>query len=184
MKKNILVLDTETTGLDPKKDELLQISMIDGYGAVKLNTFCKPENVTEWPKAMEVNGITPEKVATELAPKNFKATVQRLIDDADVLVHYNGKFDLKFLSEIGVVVPEDKKQFDVMKAFAPIYGEKFKNGNYKNKKLVDAATYFKYDFDAHDSLEDCRATLYCYQKITDPVRRIFRKPLRLLGIKI
>ena len=184
MKKNILVLDTETTGLDPKTDELLQISMLNGDGTVMLNTYCKPENVKEWPRAMEVNGITPEKVATELSPKSFKTTVQRLIDEADVLVHYNGQFDLKFLSAIGVEVPLNKKQFDVMKAFAPIYGEKFNNGHYKNKKLVDAAKYFKFEFDAHDSLEDCRATLYCYQKITDPVRKIFRKPLKLIGIKI
>lgn len=184
MKKKILVLDTETTGLDPKADELLQISMIDGEGATVLNTYCKPETKTEWTRAMEVNGITPERVANELSPKAYTTTIQRHINEADVIVHYNGQFDIKFLNAIGVEIPEDKKQFDVMKAFAPIYGEKFKNGNYKNKKLVDAAQYFKFNFDAHDSLEDCRATLFCYQKITNPIRKIFRKPLKLVGIKI
>lgn len=182
--KKVLVLDTETTGLDPKADEILQISMIDGKGETVLNTYCKPVNKTEWTKAAEINGITPKRVANELPPTAYTTTVQRHINEADVIVHYNGQFDIKFLNAIGVTVPEDKLQFDVMRAFAPIYGEKFNNGNFKNKKLVDAANYFKFKFDAHDSLEDCRATLYCYKKIINPVRKILRKPLKLIGIKI
>ena len=184
MSKKILVLDTETTGLDAKKDDILQISMIDGnYGTV-LNTYCKNVKKTEWPEAMKVNGITPEMVVSELPASDYRNVVQKAIDSADVIVHYNGQFDLKFLAEIGVTVPEGKEQFDVMTAFMPIYGERFGNGNFKRKKLVDAAEYFKYKFNAHDSLEDCKATLYCYYKINSPIRKILRKPLRLIGIKI
>lgn len=184
MSKKILVLDTETTGLSAEKDDILQISMINGKYDTVLNTYCKNVKKSEWPEAMKVNGITPEMVANELPASDYKSVVQHAIDDADIIVHYNGQFDLKFLAEIGVTVPEDKKQFDVMTAFMPIYGERFGNGNFKRKKLVDAAKYFKYKFNAHDSLEDCKATLYCYYKIVNPIRRVFRKPLRILGIKI
>lgn len=184
MSKKILVLDTETTGLSAENDDILQISMIDNkYGTV-LNTYCKNVKKSEWPEAMKVNGITPEMVAEEKPASSYKDLVQKAIDDADLIVHYNGQFDLRFLSTIGVTVPEDKKQFDVMTAFMPIYGERYQNGNFKRKKLVDAAEYFKYKFDAHDSLEDCKATLYCYYKIVNPVRKVLRKPLRKLGIKI
>lgn len=184
MPKKILVLDTETTGLDAKTDDILQISMIDGQYGTVLNTYCKNVKKSEWPEAMKINGITPEMVSSEHPATEYKNVVQQAINDADVIVHYNGQFDLKFLAELGVTVPDGKMQFDVMNAFAPIYGERFKNGNYKRKKLVDAATYFKYKFAAHDSLEDCRATLYCYYKIINPIRKIFRKPLKLIGIKI
>ena len=184
MAKKILVLDTETTGIDAKKDDILQISMINGKYGIVLNKYCKNVKKTEWPEAMKVNGITPEMVANMTPATKYSDFVQKAINDADLIVHYNGQFDLRFLAEIGVTVPDDKKQFDVMKEFAPIYGEKFKNGNFKNKKLVDAAEYFKYRFDAHDSLEDCKATLYCYYKITNPVRKLLRKPLRFIGIKI
>lgn len=60
---------------------------------------------------------------------------------------------------------------DVMQDFADIYGEwSDKYGCNKWQKLTKCATYYGYDWEndtAHDSLADCRATLYCYNKINE-----------------
>lgn len=49
--------------------------------------------------------------------------------------------------------------------FAEIYGEwNERRGSYKWQSLTKCATYYGYEFKAHDSLEDVKATLYCYKK--------------------
>ena len=58
-----------------------------------------------------------------------------------------------------------------MELFAPIYGEwSDYHGSYKWQKLTTAANYYAYDWDsrpegAHNSLADCYATLYVFEKI-------------------
>lgn len=67
----------------------------------------------------------------------------------------------------GIKLP-DCVYFDVMKEFAPIYGEWSEyHGDYKYKSLSVCAGYYGYEWEgkAHDSLEDCKATLYCYKKM-------------------
>lgn len=39
-------------------------------------------------------------------------------------------------------------------------------GGEKWQKLTTAAKHFKFDFSAHDSLEDVKATLHCYKNYT------------------
>lgn len=58
-----IVIDTETTGLDCFKDELLQVSIVSGTGVVLYDSYVKPEVHAEWPMASKINGITPEMVA-------------------------------------------------------------------------------------------------------------------------
>ena len=53
----ILVFDTETTGLIPRDDEIIQFSAIDGDGNVLLNEYIRPSRHTSFPEASEVNGI-------------------------------------------------------------------------------------------------------------------------------
>lgn len=57
-----VVLDTETTGLSPGSDELLQVSILSRRGRILFNRYIKPERVTEWPKAQKVNNISPLRV--------------------------------------------------------------------------------------------------------------------------
>ena len=85
-------------------------------------------------------------------------------------MHVN--FDLKFLSA-NAVGAENKNAtiVDVMQDFADIYGEwSDKYGCNKWQTLTKCAEYYCYDWGsetAHDSLADCKATLYCYKKIQE-----------------
>ena len=55
-----------------------------------------------------------------------------------------------------------------MVEFAEVYGEysEYFEG-YKWQKLTTAADYYGYEYNAHDSLEDVKATLYVYKKMLE-----------------
>ena len=166
----IIVFDTETTGLDPGKgrDEILQLSIIDGDGNILINTYIKPRWHDKWPKAAEINGITPEMVADAPDPEEIISTVKGIFESADMLIAYNGRFDLSFLDVWGIRPSEEQAVVDVMLEFAEVYGERnYYYGGYKWQKLTTAASYYGYKFAAHDSLEDVRATLFIYRKMRE-----------------
>lgn len=48
---NIICLDTETTGLNHYDDEILQLSIIDGSGAILFSEYVKPVEVVPIPKS-------------------------------------------------------------------------------------------------------------------------------------
>ena len=58
-----LVFDLETTGLNPAEDEILEAAIVTTDGDILFESRFKPACVTEWPKAQNVNGISPEMVA-------------------------------------------------------------------------------------------------------------------------
>ena len=169
---NTIVIDTETTGLDPDKDELLQVSIIDVDGNKLFDSYFKP-CVRSWDSAQTVNGISPEMVQD--APRISEKVVELncILHGAERIIGYNTNFDLDFLEASGLSIPDDTIIIDVMADFAPIYGEySEKHGGYKWQKLITAASYFDYDWNsrphgAHNSLADCYATLYVYKKMLE-----------------
>ena len=163
-----IVIDTENTGLDPIVDELLQVSIIDNNGNTLFDEFVKPLLTTRWDEAMAVNGITPEMVSNKPSILEFKQELINIINSADKIVGYNTQFDLDFLSSVGIE-NEKAEVVDVMQDFAEVYGEWNDNDNcYKFHNLTTCAFYYGYDWNndkAHNSLSDCRATLFCYQQL-------------------
>lgn len=117
-----IIFDTETTGLNPGEDEIIQISIIDGLGNVLINELVHPYWKKSWSEAARVNGITPDRVANAPYPHELIPKVKGIFAAADLLVAYNNQFDLNFLEEWGIQAI-GKKQFDVMLAFAREYGE-------------------------------------------------------------
>jgi len=165
-----IVIDTETTGLNADTDELLQVSIIDSQGNTLFNSYIKPLYTDNWNKAMAVNHIIPEMVANAPNILEVKQEINRILNSANIIVGYSTNFDLSFLSAVGI---ENSKAtvIDVMQDFADIYGEwSDKYGCNKGQKLTKCAEYYGYDWGtdiAHDSLADCRATLYCYKKMKE-----------------
>lgn len=166
----VLVLDTETTGLD-RHAEILQFSAIWGSGEIAINQYICPDHTSSWPRAMAVNHITPTMVMNEPAISELKDEIEDLLYSADIIVGYNLPFDLQMLKQNGIdLPPEDKvKYVDLMIPFAEVYGEyNDYYGDYKWQKLITCAHYYGYTGDGwHDSLADVRATLYCYRKMLD-----------------
>lgn len=157
----IVVFDVETTGLTGD-DEILQISAIDGAGNTLINTYIKPYLIESWEAAQAIHGITPEMVAAAPEAHELIPKLRGIFNSAELLVSYNGGFDMRFLYDLGINL-YNRPHYDVMLEFAPICGEwDSYYGDYKWQKLTKCAAYYGYTFKAHDSLEDVRATLHCY----------------------
>ena len=172
MKNKYIIIDTETTGFHPYDgDELLQVSIIDTDGNVLFDEYFKPQHRTKWKEAEQVNGISPEMVADRPAISEKISEINAIIENSDTIIGYNTQFDIGFLKANGAIVPDDLETVDVMEDFAKIYGEwNSARGSYKWQKLTRAAEYYGYDWSqraetAHNSLGDCYATLFVYDKI-------------------
>lgn len=149
---NILVLDTETTGVDSKA-EVLQFSAIWANGTEAMNTYIKPVHTTEWPRAMAVNHISPADVAGCPDMSEVKESIETLLGQSKAIVGYNLPFDLNMLYHNGVELPsEDEVEYiDLMIPFAEVCGEwNDYYQDYKWQKLVTCAGYYGYDGGSYD----------------------------------
>ena len=168
----ILVIDTETTGLDPENDEILQISIIDNEGNKLFDSYFKPF-AESWNSAQKVHGISPEMVKNAPRISEKLADINAILCQANYIIGYNINFDLNFLRCNGVYIFDDIKIFDVMESFAEIYGDwSDYYQSYTWQELTTAANYYGYDWSsqpngAHNSLSDCYATLFVYNHVIE-----------------
>ena len=168
-KDKILCFDVETTGLSREEDEILQLSIVDGTGKTVFNEYIKPTRHESWDGAEAIHGISPSDVTDKPTIEEYRDTLNDIFKDVQLLVGYNNiYFDNAFLKEAGIQIPEDAKMYDVMLKFAPIYGEwNEMRQDYKWQKLAKCAEYYGFHGDGqfHDSLEDVRATLHCFNSM-------------------
>lgn len=162
----ILVLDTETTGVDAKA-EVLQFSALWANGTEAMNIYIKPSHTLEWPRAMAVNHIRPADVATCPGMSEVKECIEMLLNESRAIVGYNLPFDLGMLYHNGIELPSEGnvEYIDLMTPFAEVFGEwSDYYQDYKWQKLVTCAEYYGYQGDGwHDSLADTKATLHCFK---------------------
>ncbi len=165
----ILVFDTETTGLDFKKDQVLELAIVDGDGNKLLHERYRPTRVTEWSQAQAVHGISPADVASCPTIDRDKEKIIRMFNEAELVVGYNVKYDLNMLWGEGIYNP-NTRYIDIMPVFAEVYGEyDFWRGGYRWQKLTTAADYYGYQWTgaAHGAHADTLATLFIYKKLIE-----------------
>lgn len=163
--ENLIVLDTETTGFT-KKDEILQLTILNGNRKELFNQYFKPNHTKIWENAEKCNHISPKFVADKPSLLSQKENIESLLKKADLIIGYNTGFDIKMLEQNGIKVPKNKKYIDIMIPYAEIKGVPNEYGQPKWFKLIDCAK--DYDFpesDFHNSLGDTKATLHCYLKM-------------------
>ena len=107
-KDRILALDTETTGVGPNA-EILQLSVIDGEGAVRMNQYFRPKKNSSWPEAEKVNHISPAMVSKCPFILDHKEEIQEMLGNAETIVGYNLPFDVQMLLQSGLTLPDPKK---------------------------------------------------------------------------
>ena len=158
LNKKYIVIDTETTGLDTKADEILSLTIMSETGDVLFNEMFKPENHNSWAKAETVNHISPEMVKDKKPFKECLTEIQTIINVHQLVVGYNINFDASILETNGIKIPEGKR-FDVMYYYTRISG--------KRHKLKHCASYYGYDWKnkPHTSIGDVEATRYCFGKM-------------------
>ena len=165
--EKVIIFDTETTGLNPYgNDEILQIAILNGKGEELFSSYIKPDMRKTWTKAAEVNGITPRMVKDAPHFSDVEEEIQNIFNNADVIVGYNVEFDIQFLNASGIKINKKSLIFDVMQEYAVARGVKDGYyGDYKWCKLEQCARAYKYKFEAHNAVEDSKATLHCYNSL-------------------
>lgn len=182
-KYDLVVIDFETTGLKSpyetilnggKFDEVLSVSIIDQDGNTLLDTLCKPEMRKTWTKSQEIHGISPTMVKYKPTFCDVFPIVKDILLNAKLVMAYNIDFELKFLYGYDAYLdfPGGDKLCDkIVWSPDPMLMYCAYRGNDRWQKLSAAAKHFKFDFSAHDSLSDVKATLYCYNKLLDYVQK-------------
>lgn len=110
----VIIIDTETTGTDKGKDQVIELAIQFGFGddaaPPVIKTWRFNPTVPIHPGALRVHGITSEMLAT--APP-FKVAAQNLaaiFEEAQVIIGYNVAFDLDMLAaefaRAGLRLPE------------------------------------------------------------------------------
>lgn len=152
---DIVVFDIETTGLDLKTAEILQIAICDGNGCMLFSSYVRPTKHKSWKSAEKINGISPEMVANAPTFAKIKSQVQEIFNNAKVVAGYNCKrFDIPIIERYHVVLPQSC--FDVMSEFG-IYNPIGRH------RLIDCARYCGVSYSPHDATEDAVATAQCMQ---------------------
>ena len=188
MKSNkILWLDVETTGLDSKKNGIIQIAAIytrDLDGPV-ISTFegtCSAKGFDIEKEALEVNGIDKKDLKKRRPPidllDDFVKWMQNFIDPYDrndkfFVAGYNARFDVGFVNNwaknLGfnyVMSYFGKHPFDMMLAIRWMELE-HRIGPFDSLKLTEVAKAFNVKLDGHDAMEDIKATRELFFKLKE-----------------
>ncbi|BFI70427.1 3'-5' exonuclease [Yersinia pseudotuberculosis] len=166
LKRNYLILDTETTGLG-KDAEIIEISIIDCTGKILLDTLVKPLKAIP-AEVTAIHGITNEMVADAPTWRDIHWQFMVLTNDRTLLI-YNASFDSRLIFQTAAAnncpVPEKKYIFDaecVMESYAEYYGQwDQKRNKFKWQRLSHAAEQQGVVIDGtpHRALADCKTTL-------------------------
>jgi DNA polymerase III subunit epsilon len=155
--KIAVIVDTETTGLDHTRDEVIELGMVaflydeDGRIGEVIGTFngLREPSVPIGSEITRLTGITPEMVAGQVLDL---AAVERFIEAADLIIAHNARFDRPFCERLS-------KGFQV-KAWACSHSEIVWSGfGFEGSKLGYLLTQCGWFHQGHRAVEDCHALL-------------------------
>ncbi len=181
----VLYFDTETTGLDAFKNDIIQIAgivEIDGEVKEEFEFRCQPfsyENVDQ--KALDVHGMSLDEIRTYQKPEEM---YQQLItvfgkyidkfdkNDKFLSAGQNVEFDVKFLRQFFKKNGDNYygswigwHKLDLLPLATVLWYKGIINP--ANFKLETIAKEFGLTFKAHDALEDIKVTRQLIKYITD-----------------
>ena len=161
LSQNVLLLDTETTGLH--RAEIVDIAIIDVSGRPLINTLIKPKKPI--PQAVSrIHGITDEMVECAPTFPEVYESIRQAIEGQHVLI-YNESFDRKILDyncELHGLSKLEYQSECLMIAYAAYVGEWSDYWqNYRWQPLPAGN---------HRALGDCQAALKVLRKMGLPLK--------------
>ena len=164
-------VDCETTGLDEHHNDVIDIAIIrverDGTetvfsAKVKME---RPENAH--PKALEVNGYTPEAWANARSAQEVFQEIhdRKLLQDC-ILAGHNVQFDARFINatfkRLGIDARVDYHLYDTV-TVALVFLKPY----IKSVSLVAVCAALGIPFDnAHTAIADCRMAMQVHELLT------------------
>lgn len=161
--KDYVVFDTETTGLEPSYDKIIEISAIKFINNEKVATFSTlidPQETIK-PFITKLTGIRQEDL-------NGKPTINEVIPQffdfiGDLtLVAHNAPYDIKMLAS--ECYRNKRKLCDNRIIDTVILAKRIIPGeNIENYKLTTLKKYLGLNYDSHRALDDCETCAKVYQ---------------------
>jgi DNA polymerase III epsilon subunit-like protein len=161
-KSRLLCLDTETTGTDVFRDEVLSLSIVNGLGEIVFEHFVKPKRKSQWPEAQRIHGIGPQDTIHEKFMAEYLPDLVSLADTCDLLVGYNLGFDIMLLENSECPFFSGLPSFDVMAGFSYLHASRSQYRAGFRYKLSSCAKYYNIYYSPHSSSEDACATMACF----------------------
>lgn len=157
-----VVFDLETTGLNPARDEIVEISGIrvrENTAAEEFSTLVNP-GIPIPPAAARVNGITDEMVCHAPSPGEALGKFLDFAGDCVLVGHNIHTFDMLFLRACAAREPKRNVSNDYVDT---LYLARNCLPFLTRYRLTDVAEYFGISTDgAHRALADCHMNLQCY----------------------
>ena len=167
---NIVVFDTETTGLAPSRDiiiELAAIRYVDGKPVSRFHSYINPERPIP-SEASKINGITDDMVADAPVIGAVIPAFDEFIGDS-ILIAHNLEFDLKYIYYSGSCVFETKRKYiDTLEQSQKLLKKPRDVDNHKLSTLCD---YYGITIAGqHSALADVYATGELFFRLVDEVQ--------------
>ena len=166
-----VVVDTETSGLDPARNSIIEISAIrcrNGAEVDRFSSLVRPPKQKNGsfvsPTITNLTGITNEMLTDAPGPENVFPQVFDFIKD-DIIVGHNVSFDIRFINAAFEKYgngPLRNEVFDTLKLSRCLLP------NLQHHRLCDIALALGVESTgAHRSLADCETTQACLCKLAE-----------------
>lgn len=161
----VLILDTETTGLE--EPEIVQLGLLDRFGEAIIDTLLKPDRPEKLLKkhkggqcASDIHGIYPADVKDCLTFADIYEKLRVHLNGCHLII-YNRDYDwpimVRSFNEISQIAPQPRLISCAMLRYAAYCGEwNDYFGNWRWQKLPEGD---------HSAIGDCRSTLALIKKM-------------------
>lgn len=167
-----VVIDIESTGLDPNFDDIIEVGALKISGGKivsQYETLVKPSSLYtgEWDYFItELTGITPEMLINAPTFAEISNDFLHFVGN-NTLVAHNANFDINFLYDF----TDERLQndfIDTLRLSRRILPD------LRQHRLSDIAEYYKVSYnDSHRALADCNITYSCFLKLCSDILERF-----------
>ncbi len=163
---DFIVFDLETTGLNVKTTEIIEISALKVKNFKIIDSFSvlvKPKRPVD-PQATKINNITNKMLEGQKSIEKVLPDFIHFVSNNYLLGYNIATFDIPILKRIATSIglSFENDYIDVL------HIARKKMYFLPNRKLTSIASYFTIDTSgAHRGLADCEITLQCYKKLLE-----------------
>ena len=157
----VLFFDLELTGFYDH-DEILSITIVNGFGDLIMDTLVKPIRKTKWKQTEKIHGITPDMVTDAPTLAELTPTIKEIFEGADHIIAYGVSTDYSHIKRIYETEEEREALHDKIRCCANEF-VRFTHElrpDILHASLTDAMACFEIEWEgvAHSSIAD---TLGC-----------------------
>ncbi len=157
-----IAFDFETTGLDPRTDEVIEVGavrfLVDGTVLDEFQSFAKPE--TPIPKeSTAIHGISDADVDGAPSPREVWLEFLSWIGDSPRLIAHNAQFEIHFIRKM--TQPGDPWSELTVADTLRMSRARIESTSYKLSDLVDSSATR-----AHRALADAKACMALFLKVS------------------